>query len=590
MKLTVGTTLDSYELKTFIGAGGMGEVYRAKDTRFDREVAIKVLLASMANNPEALRRFTREVRAIAALTHPNIPLVYDMGTYQGRPFLVMELLEGETLRALLQRERMTWQNATQIALAIADGLAAAHAKGIAHRDIKPENILLGANGVVKILDFGLAKFDPAHQGTKEPTDSTITVETRLGTLLGTPHYMSPEQVRGAQADAQSDIFSFGCVLYEMLTGEHAFERDSTAEIMAAIVSEDPPLPGGSMPGELRQILTSCLAKDPSQRFRSAAELALALTAVGRGAHRSKPMRKLCVCGRSGRVPFCDGTHVAEGWTCSHEADWARFGFCASDRFQNLAFKLASRYQGALCLPGEPWPRVERLVTIVDGTDLEFPMTALREIHARDRLVVTLGVPGEVLQAAVGGCQIIDLAGASLFDAFTRITKILDGEEQVSQRPGAPVILRSAFISHAIKDEPTIMPVITYLRRYFQADLFLCADSVPPSSVWQDVILNALRSQGCFIALLSQVSLASHFCSFEIGAASAMDKPIALMSLDGCRPPVFVQHIQAIDLPRMLQLEPWLEIQDVLLRELLRVLADCKDPHQDRVGEPQRAGG
>ena len=587
MALEAGTRLGPYEILSPIGAGGMGEVYRAKDTRLDREVAIKVLPANMTKSQIALVRFRREAHAIAVLTHPNIPAVYDVGTYDHAPFLVMELLEGETLRKRLQGERITWRLATKIALAIADGLRAAHAKGIVHRDLKPENILLGEKADASILDFGLAKLDQPRTAADEPSDSTVTISTNAGTILGTIYYMSPEQARGEKADHRSDIYSLGSILYEMLTSHPAFRRNTAAESIAAILHEDIPPLDHSIPAELRRIVTRCLKKDRLERFQSAGDLALALTDVERRRHPIKRARKLCVCGRSQSLPLCDGSHTAEGWTCSHEAERARLGFCSSNRYDNLALKLAARYEGALFHPGEPWPNVEQLVAIVDGTDLEFPTTALRGVRARERIVFAFDVDVDILRPAVGTCRVVGLGKCSLFDAYAKITAILDGHECARQEPSAPIELGSAFISHAVQDEPMLMPVVTYLRRYFQADLFVCADSIQPGSGWHDTILDALRDQDRFIALLSKISLASHFCSFEMGAANALSKPIALISLDGSVPPVFVQHIQAIDLPRILLQESWLDPQDALLRELLNVLGSRTrgDTHPTQLVNP-----
>ncbi len=207
MTLTAGTQLGPYEILSPIGAGGMGEVYRAKDARLGREVAVKVLPERLASDPGARRRFEREAKAAAVLSHPNILALYDVGVHEGVSYAVMELLEGETLRGRLDRAAIGWSEAVEIGAAVADGLAAAHAKGVVHRDIKPENLFLTNDGVVKILDFGLARLvEPV--GAAEH-DETLTLETRPGAVMGTAHYRSPEQVRGQPADARSDIFSFG---------------------------------------------------------------------------------------------------------------------------------------------------------------------------------------------------------------------------------------------------------------------------------------------------------------------------------------------------------------------------------------------
>ncbi len=226
MALTPGTRLGPYEILGPLGAGGMGEVYRARDTRLDREVAIKVLPEHLAKNPDAMARFEREAKVLAALSHPNILAIHDFGSEQGVAHVVMELLEGETLRDRVGRLAVPWRKAVEIGVAIAEGLAAAHSKGIIHRDLKPENIFLTSDGRVKILDFGLARWKPST-GTK--TDPNAPTETKEGTVMGTVGYMSPEQIRGTAAEAPSDIFSLGCVLYEMVTGQRAFAGPTAPE-------------------------------------------------------------------------------------------------------------------------------------------------------------------------------------------------------------------------------------------------------------------------------------------------------------------------------------------------------------------------
>jgi serine/threonine protein kinase/tetratricopeptide (TPR) repeat protein len=294
MTLVNGTKLGPYEILSKLGAGGMGEVYRARDSRLERDVAIKVLPDRLAQDHDALARFRRESKAVAALSHPNIRAIYDIGTDGGRTFAVMELLEGETLAGRLQSSVVEWQKAVQIALAIADGLAAAHGKGIIHRDIKPQNIFLTADGAVKILDFGLARLEIKDSKEGEGLTATLTLETRPGAIMGTIQYMSPEQVRGQPADARSDIFAFGCVLYEMLTGHRAFSRKTSAETIAAILNDDPPALAESgiiVPGELHRVATHCLEKDAAQRFQSARDLAFALRGVGRGVYADEPAKQ-----------------------------------------------------------------------------------------------------------------------------------------------------------------------------------------------------------------------------------------------------------------------------------------------------------
>ena len=279
MTLTTGTRLARYEILSRLGAGGMGEVYRARDTRLDRDVAIKVLSEQFAQDPDLLARFQREGKAAAALSHPNIRAIYDIGTDQGTTFAVMELLEGDTLAARIKRAPPDWREAVEIGLAVANGLAAAHAKGIVHRDIKPANIFLDTNGGVKILDFGLARLKSKEKGPEQKPTETASWETQPGMVMGTVVYMSPEQLRGQAVDARSDVFAFGCVLYEMVTGLRPFGGDSNADIIASILHDPPPAlseSGRKRPAELDRLIARCLQKDPAQRFPSGRELALAL--------------------------------------------------------------------------------------------------------------------------------------------------------------------------------------------------------------------------------------------------------------------------------------------------------------------------
>lgn len=281
MPLAPGTRLGPYDVVAAIGAGGMGEVYRARDTTLGREVAIKVLPGLQSQGPDRLRRFQQEARAAAALNHPNILAVFQLGTHEGAPYLVSELLEGGTLREQLMRGRMPLRKAIDCGIQVAHGLAAAHEKGIVHRDLKPENLFVTRDGRVKILDFGLAKLT-APATASERTVSAAAEGTEPGMVMGTVGYMSPEQVRGEKADHRSDIFALGAILYEMLTGQRAFRKATSAETMSAILNEDPAavsqiLP--TTPPALQKIVHRCLEKNPEQRFQSASDLAFALEAL-----------------------------------------------------------------------------------------------------------------------------------------------------------------------------------------------------------------------------------------------------------------------------------------------------------------------
>ncbi|MGH9627116.1 MAG: protein kinase domain-containing protein, partial [Bryobacteraceae bacterium] len=274
-----GRQLGPYQLLSLLGAGGMGEVYRAKDPRLDRDVAIKILPIHLPDSRQALARFEREAKAVAALSHPNILGIHDFGTDQDVCYAVMELLEGETLRSRLHRGALPWREAVEIAAGIAEGLSAAHAKGIIHRDIKPENVFLTRDGQVKVLDFGIAtvRLLPLSENLSPASRMTATLEP--GLLLGTVGYMSPEQVRGEPVQPATDIFSLGCVLYEMLTGQRAFAGESTASVIAAVLEHQPP-PVSQLqrnsPHVLDWVVQTCLEKNSGDRWQSAHDLQLQL--------------------------------------------------------------------------------------------------------------------------------------------------------------------------------------------------------------------------------------------------------------------------------------------------------------------------
>lgn len=281
MALTIGKKLGPYEIQKSIGAGGMGEVYAAHDDRLNRTVAVKVLPVAFSADRERLNRFAQEARSAAALNHPNILSIYDIGEDAGAPYIVSELLEGETLRERLRTGALPMRKAIDYALQIARGLAAAHEKGIIHRDLKPENLFLTEDGRVKILDFGLAKL--TRPDTPSGADeATIQAATEAGMIMGTVGYMSPEQVRGKPADARSDIFAFGAILYEMISGKRAFHGETPADTMSAILKEEVPElseTARNVPPGLERIVRHCLEKSPAQRFHSANDLAFDLEAL-----------------------------------------------------------------------------------------------------------------------------------------------------------------------------------------------------------------------------------------------------------------------------------------------------------------------
>jgi serine/threonine protein kinase/tetratricopeptide (TPR) repeat protein len=283
MTLSSGDRLGRYEILGPLGAGGMGEVYRAHDGRLDRDVAIKVLPQEVASDPDRLQRFEREAKAVAALSHPNILEIFDFDTQGDVSYSVTELLEGETLQEILHKERgsLPWQRVQDIGAAVANGLSAAHEKGVVHRDIKPSNMFMCSDGRVKILDFGLA----AQHEVLDTEGQTASVEARLtgeGSVVGTAGYMAPEQLRGEPVDHRSDIFALGCVLYEMLSGHRAFDGKTGADIMSAVLTKNPPPLAEKTEGtprELAGLVERCLDKDPDRRFQSAADLAFTLRSL-----------------------------------------------------------------------------------------------------------------------------------------------------------------------------------------------------------------------------------------------------------------------------------------------------------------------
>ncbi len=284
MTLVAGTKVGPYEILAPLGAGGMGEVYRARDTRLGREIALKILPESFARESDRLHRFEQEARAVAALNHPNILAVFDIGQHNGSPFLVSELLEGESLRAVLDCGALPQRKTIEYGVQIAQALAAAHDKGIVHRDLKPENVFVTKDGRIKILDFGLAKLaQKASAAVTESDGITLTSsDTAAGVVMGTASYMAPEQVRGESVDPRTDIFAFGAVLYEMLSKQPAFRRDTPAETMTAVLKEDPPELsdlGHPVSPALDRTVRRCLEKSSEQRFQSARDLSFALSAL-----------------------------------------------------------------------------------------------------------------------------------------------------------------------------------------------------------------------------------------------------------------------------------------------------------------------
>jgi len=290
-RIGVGHSLGPYQILSLLGKGGMGEVYRARDSRLGREVAVKVLPPIFAADADRLRRFEQEARTAGMLNHPNILTVYDVGTHEGSPYLVSELLEGQTLRGVIEGTALSPRQALDYARQVALGLAAAHEKGVVHRDLKPENLFITRDERLKILDFGLAKLTQPKVASESLTEApTASGQTQSGVILGTAGYMSPEQVRGPSVDHRSDLFAFGAILYEMLTGRRAFRRNSAVETMNAILTEEPPdlaETNQSISPALARVVRRCLEKNPERRFQSASDLAFALESLAEASGSGK---------------------------------------------------------------------------------------------------------------------------------------------------------------------------------------------------------------------------------------------------------------------------------------------------------------
>ena len=383
MALAKGAKFGAYEVSGALGAGGMGEVYRARDPRLKRDVAIKIVPAVFASDPQRLRRFEQEAHAVAALNHPNILAVYDIGSENGTPYIVSELLEGESLRERLRSGPLPLRKAVDNALQLVRGLAAAHDKGIVHRDLKPENIFITDDGRLKILDFGLAKLTRAD-ATENDETPTCTINSEAGAVLGTVGYMSPEQVRGKAADARSDLFSFGAILYEMLAGKRAFHGESTAEAMAAIVNDEPPdltETNRAVSPALDRIVRHCLEKNPAERFQSARDVAFNLESVSTASATGKvqPISS----GRRWRVIATVGITAVVVFALSMIAARALWGRTKQPEFNRLTFRRGSvrmaRFapDGQTIVYGAAW----------DGNPVEPYMTRYNSSDSRP-----LGVP------------------------------------------------------------------------------------------------------------------------------------------------------------------------------------------------------
>ena len=470
MTLTSGTKLGPYEIQSALGAGGMGEVYRARDARRNRDVAFKILPASFSVDPERLQRFAQESRAAAALNHPNILSIYDIGNDRGAPYVVSELLEGETLRDRLRNGALSSRKAIEYAQQIVRGLAAAHEKGIVHRDLKPENLFLTNDGHAKILDFGLAKFTTSEADISDNAP-TIQVATEAGTVLGTAGYMSPEQVRGKAADPRSDIFAFGAILYEMLSGKRAFHGDSAADTMSAILKEDPPElaeTNRNVSPALERIVRHCLEKNPAERFQSARDVAFNLEALtdistsSRGAMRAIPEEPAA---RRWLLPLLGGLLLLASWVGIYR--FAHRSAAANPTFHEITFRNGTIWDarfapdGETIIYGAAWegrPQ-EIFSTRFDSSDsrtIGLPPAQVLAISSKGEMAVSLH-PGNFSPFTQSGTLArVPLAGGAPREVLENILWAdwtPDGQSLAVIRPGATGAIRLEFPAGNVIYEP-----------------------------------------------------------------------------------------------------------------------------------------
>jgi serine/threonine protein kinase/WD40 repeat protein len=453
MVVMAGQKIGPYEILGQIGAGGMGVVHRARDPRLGREVAIKVLPASFSADPERLQRFEQEARAAAALNHPNIVAVFDIGESGGAPYVVSELLEGETLRERLRTGAMSTRKATDYALQITRGLAAAHEKGIVHRDLKPENLFITHDNRIKILDFGLAKFTRPEVTTDSGDAPTLQVATDPGYVMGTVGYMSPEQVRAKTADHRSDLFAFGAILYEMLSGKRAFHGETPADTMSAILKEDPPElseTGRNISPALARIVNHCLEKSPAQRFQSASDVAFALDSLTDVSSSSKSgLQPVPVGSRSWLMPALAALALFLAGAATYFLGF-RVSRYAPPSFHRLTFRrgtiMAARFSPdgqtivyGQAVEGRP---VELFSTRFDSTDsrpLDLARTQLLGISSTGEMAVLLKAHSFGAFMETGTLAHLPLAGGApreVLDAVTGADWTADGSDLAVIHGGA----------------------------------------------------------------------------------------------------------------------------------------------------------
>jgi len=505
MALTSGSKLGPYEIQSPLGAGGMGEVYRARDARLNRDVAIKILPASFSTEPDRLQRFAQESRAAAALNHPNILSIFDIGEDHGAPYVVSELLEGETLRDRLRDTPLPTRKAIDYAQQVASGLAAAHDKGIVHRDLKPENIFITHDGRAKILDFGLAKFTRPEADAAGDAPTQQVAGTDAGTVMGTVGYMAPEQVRGKPADARADIFAFGAILYEMLSGKRAFHGDSPVDTMSAILKEDPPdlsETNRNVPPALERIVRHCLEKNPAERFQSARDVAFnlgALTEIStstRGGVRAIPEEPSA---RRWLVPLLSALLVLASWVAIYR--FARRGTVAANpSFHEITFRngtvWAARFapDGQTIIYGGEWEGqpAEVFSTRFDSSDsrtLGLPPAQILAVSSKGEMAISLNtVKGTFAQT--GTLARVPLAGGAPREVIDKVAWAdwtPDGQSLAVARTVVRGVTHLEFPSGNVIYEPRGW--VSHVRFSPSGEYLAIADHVPGGDDGRVVIID-----------------------------------------------------------------------------------------------------
>src|SRR5579872_554825 len=504
MTLVCGTKLGPYEIQSPLGAGGMGEVYRAFDTRLERNVAIKILPEYFAKDNERLERFKRESRATAALNHPNILAIYDIGDHRGNPYVVCELLEGETLRDRLRTGPLAARKAIHYGQQIARGLAAAHEKGIVHRDLKPENIFFTTDGRARFLDFGLAKITRPEADTSGDSP-TQQVATDAGTVMGTVGYMAPEQVRGKPADPRSDIFAFGAILYEMLSGKRAFHGDSPVDTMSAILKEDPPdlvETNRNVSPALERIVRHCLEKNPAERFQSARDVGFNLEALSdistptRGGMRALPEERAS---RRWLMPVLASLLVVASW-----AGIYRFAHRAAPRnptFHEITFRNGTIWDarfapdGQTIVYGAAWDGLpqEMFSTRFDSSDsrsLGLPSAQILSISSKGEMAIALHPLSFAHFAQVGTMAYVHMAGGAPHEVLENVLwadYAADGESMAVVRPGTPALSHLEYPIGTVIYEPEGW--VSHVRFSPNGDFLAIADHVPGGDDGRIVIID-----------------------------------------------------------------------------------------------------